>query len=98
MESEKNNQGDKPKGSITIGSIGLDILPNWILNFDKFPSLLKIMESEFFLAKLQQYHPTRPEFQFMLSGFLTSSRSIFWHLLEEYTRKYQVKLESYVNF
>jgi len=61
----------------------------------KRPSVEKIREANFNLEFINKYHPTDKEFQYTLSNFLSSSRSIFWYLLEEYNPKFGLDIEIY---
>jgi len=90
-----NNKKSDKKGILEIDWMEVQVEPQWLSEIKKFPSLLKIEESEFFLQGLENSHLMDKQFQFALSGFLNASRSILWHLLEEYSDKYKIKLDFY---
>lgn len=69
--------------------------PDWIKQVAKYPSFEKISEAKFNLESMHHYNPTDKEFQYALSNFLSSSRSIFWYLLEEYNAKFGIDIETY---
>lgn len=63
-------------------------------------ALEKIAESEYNLHKLRHIPAINLEFKYELSSFLTSSQSIFSHLLQDFSVKYNLKLSqiSYTSF
>ena len=75
--------------------IGLDFDPDWMKSVARHPSLEKINESKFNLESMSKYRPAHKEFQYALSNFLNSSRSIIWFLLEEYNRKFGFNIGKY---
>ena len=54
----------------------------------------KIKESEYNLQKLKdlKMNPMSEEIKFLLSNFLNSSRSILYHLLEDFNLKYRLQI------
>jgi hypothetical protein len=94
--SKHNKENGPPEdpGFMTF-FVGLDFDPDWMKSVAKFPSLEKINESKFNLESMSKYNPTDKEFQYTLSNFLNSSRSILWFLLEEYNRKFGFDIGKY---
>jgi len=52
----------------------------------------KIAEADFNLDKVRHIPFLDPTFKFLLSNFLNSAQSIFYHLLEDYNQKFQLGL------
>lgn len=91
-----NKEHSQPREPGTIEfKIRANFEPDWLKQVKKIPSVEKINESEFNLKSMQAYVATEREFQYALSNFLNSSRSILWYLLEEYSAKYGFELEKY---
>lgn len=60
---------------------------NWIeLTVDD-----KVKESEFFLQKIKEYYRTQ-DVDYYLSAFLSSSRSIPYHLMQDYEQKFSFNI------
>lgn len=72
-----------------------NLVPEWKKKVSKYPSLEKISESKFNLESMQQYDPTSREFQYTLSNFLSSSRSIFWYLIKECMDRFSINTDLY---
>lgn len=53
----------------------------------------KIEEAEYNFGKMVRIDPPNKEFDFELSNFLSSTKSIMDHLLEEYNIKYKLNLK-----
>ena len=53
----------------------------------------KIEEAEYNFLKMVRIEPPNKEFNFELSNFLSSTKSIMDHLLEEYNIKYKLNLK-----
>lgn len=92
----ENNTENNPKATPSMEfEIGGEFIPDWLNEVEKLPSLEKISEARFNLDSMKNYNPIDQEFQYTLSNFLSSSRSILWHLLAEYKAKYGINRDLY---
>jgi len=92
----EHNTEKNPKGTPAMEfEIGGEFTPDWLNEVAKYPSLEKIAEARFNLDSMKNYNPLDQEFQYTLSNFLSSSRSIFWYLLAEYKAKFGIKRDLY---
>jgi hypothetical protein len=85
----------KGKPDTIEGVLGVDIEPDWLKQVKEYPSNEKLEETRFNLNQLKAYSPMSREFQFCLSNFLSSSSSVLWYLLNEYSRKYRLEIDKY---
>jgi hypothetical protein len=90
----KENSPSGEAGFMTF-FVGLDFEPDWMKSVARLPSLEKINEAKFNLESMKKYHPTDKEFQYTLSNFLSSTRSIIWYLLKEYNPKFGFDIGNY---
>jgi hypothetical protein len=90
----KENSPIEEPGIITF-FVSFDFVPDWLKPVAKVPSLEKIREANFNLESMSKYHPVDKEFQYTLSNFLSSSRSVFWYLLNEYSSTFGFKIGKY---
>jgi hypothetical protein len=96
-EVRKHNIQNSKRGEPGVMEfyLGVNFEPDWLKQVRKHPSVEKIREAEFNLGCISEHHPTQKEFQYALSNFLNSSRSILWYLLEEYGERFNLEIEKY---
>jgi hypothetical protein len=99
-EVRKHNRENSPKREPNTmeGWIGGNFEPDWLKQVRKYPSKEKLEETKFNLDMMKLHHPTYKEFQYCLSNFLNSSKSVLWYLLQEYSRKYEFDIGKYFKY
>lgn len=93
-EIGKSN-ADPAKGEYIEGWFEAEFEPTWLAGAMKKPTMLKIAEAEYNFKRMTEFHPTNKEFQFYLSNFLSSIRSVLYYFLQEYSKKYDVNFETF---